>query len=346
MIWSNESPQTPAKIALKWAKDEPKFEIKGGYFDGQVARRRGRRGALEDARQAGAPGLAAHDLPRGADGLRRALIAAARRTSSISSTPASAQLEGGLSRLANLNPVITRSTDSDRRKTTMSISTRSRSSIPHQPHGDQLVELTKTLEDKWGVKAAPVAVAGGRGGRRPAAAAAAEEKTEFTVVLKSGGAQQDPASSRWSARSPASASRTPRTWSTARRRTSRTAFQGRGRGHRQEAQGSRRRGRDQVSPLVRPPSSSTAQICASAIATVAERPGSARAWSIAYGAHLSASVDRAIRRSLAQTGSCPRKRSSTVPSRAVALVGRRYWRLGFLAANSRRSRRASPPWRR
>ena len=50
----------------------------------------------------------------------------------------------------------------------------------------QLVELTKTLEDKWGVKAAPVAMAG------PAAApseapAAAEEKTEFTVVLKSGG---------------------------------------------------------------------------------------------------------------------------------------------------------------
>ncbi|MBP6630997.1 MAG: 50S ribosomal protein L7/L12 [Kofleriaceae bacterium] len=49
-----------------------------------------------------------------------------------------------------------------------------------------LVNLTKTLEDKWGVKAAPVAVAGGAA---PAAAAApAEEKTEFTVVLKNGGA--------------------------------------------------------------------------------------------------------------------------------------------------------------
>jgi large subunit ribosomal protein L7/L12 len=51
-----------------------------------------------------------------------------------------------------------------------------------------LVNLTKSLEDKWGVKAAPVAVAaapsGGGGG---AAAAPAEEKTEFTVVLKSGG---------------------------------------------------------------------------------------------------------------------------------------------------------------
>jgi large subunit ribosomal protein L7/L12 len=50
----------------------------------------------------------------------------------------------------------------------------------------QLVNLTKSLEDKWGVKAAPVAIAGAAG---PAAAAAApvEEKTEFTVVLKAAG---------------------------------------------------------------------------------------------------------------------------------------------------------------
>lgn len=53
----------------------------------------------------------------------------------------------------------------------------------------ELVQLTKALEDKWGVKAAPVAVAAAAG---PAAAAApaAEEKTEFTVVLKSGGANK------------------------------------------------------------------------------------------------------------------------------------------------------------
>ena len=51
----------------------------------------------------------------------------------------------------------------------------------------EIVNLTKTLEDKWGVKAAPVAIAGGAA---PAAEAApkAEEKTEFTVVLKSKGA--------------------------------------------------------------------------------------------------------------------------------------------------------------
>ena len=55
-----------------------------------------------------------------------------------------------------------------------------------------LVALTNALEDKWGVKAAPVAVAAAAapvaGGG--AAAAAAEEKTEFTVVLKNGGANK------------------------------------------------------------------------------------------------------------------------------------------------------------
>ena len=54
-----------------------------------------------------------------------------------------------------------------------------------------LVTLTKTLEDKWGVKAAPVAVAApGGGGGGGAAPAPVEEKTEFTVVLKSGGANK------------------------------------------------------------------------------------------------------------------------------------------------------------
>lgn len=51
-----------------------------------------------------------------------------------------------------------------------------------------LVKLTETLENKWGVKAAPVAVAGVAG---PAAAAAPEEEqTEFTVILKGAGAQK------------------------------------------------------------------------------------------------------------------------------------------------------------
>ncbi len=50
----------------------------------------------------------------------------------------------------------------------------------------QIVQLTKSLEDKWGVKAAPVAVAS----TAVAAAdgpAAVEEQTEFTVVLKAAG---------------------------------------------------------------------------------------------------------------------------------------------------------------
>ncbi|MGE0551022.1 MAG: 50S ribosomal protein L7/L12 [Kofleriaceae bacterium] len=55
-----------------------------------------------------------------------------------------------------------------------------------------LVNLTKSLEDKWGVKAAPVAVAAppAAGGAAAGGAAAAEEKTEFTVVLKNGGANK------------------------------------------------------------------------------------------------------------------------------------------------------------
>ena len=36
VIWSNEIPQTPAQLALKWAKDEPKFNIKGGYYEGTL----------------------------------------------------------------------------------------------------------------------------------------------------------------------------------------------------------------------------------------------------------------------------------------------------------------------
>ena len=53
----------------------------------------------------------------------------------------------------------------------------------------QIAELIKTLEDKWGVKAAPVAVAAAAG---PAAAAAApvEEKTEFNVELAEAGANK------------------------------------------------------------------------------------------------------------------------------------------------------------
>jgi large subunit ribosomal protein L7/L12 len=52
----------------------------------------------------------------------------------------------------------------------------------------KLAELVKELEGKWGVSAAPVAVAAAGG---PAAAApAAEEKTEFTVILADGGANK------------------------------------------------------------------------------------------------------------------------------------------------------------
>jgi large subunit ribosomal protein L7/L12 len=53
----------------------------------------------------------------------------------------------------------------------------------------EAAELSKMLEEKWGVSAAaPVAVAAAGGAGAPAAAA--EEKTAFDVVLASAGAQK------------------------------------------------------------------------------------------------------------------------------------------------------------
>jgi large subunit ribosomal protein L7/L12 len=55
----------------------------------------------------------------------------------------------------------------------------------------EAAELSKLLEEKWGVSAAaPVAVAAVAGGAAGGEAAAAEEKTEFDVILASAGAQK------------------------------------------------------------------------------------------------------------------------------------------------------------
>lgn len=54
----------------------------------------------------------------------------------------------------------------------------------------ELVELTKAIQEKWGVSAAPVAVAAGPAVAAPGAAEAApaeEEKTSFDVILKAAG---------------------------------------------------------------------------------------------------------------------------------------------------------------
>ena len=55
----------------------------------------------------------------------------------------------------------------------------------------EAAELSKLLEEKWGVSAAaPVAVAAAGGAAGGAAAAAEEEKTEFDVVLTDAGANK------------------------------------------------------------------------------------------------------------------------------------------------------------
>ena len=54
----------------------------------------------------------------------------------------------------------------------------------------QMAELIKELEDKWGVKAAPAAVAMAGPAAGAAAVEAVEEKTEFDVILKEIGAKK------------------------------------------------------------------------------------------------------------------------------------------------------------
>jgi len=54
----------------------------------------------------------------------------------------------------------------------------------------ELAGLIRTLEDKWGVKAAPVAVAGVVGPAAPAQVEKEPEKTEFDVVLAAAGANK------------------------------------------------------------------------------------------------------------------------------------------------------------
>jgi len=52
----------------------------------------------------------------------------------------------------------------------------------------EAAELSKLLEEKWGVSAAaPVAMAAGAGAAAAAPAEAVEEQTEFTVILTGGG---------------------------------------------------------------------------------------------------------------------------------------------------------------
>ena len=53
----------------------------------------------------------------------------------------------------------------------------------------EIAQFGKFLQERWGVSAAPVAVAAAAGGGG-AAAPEAEEKTEFTVVLKDSGASK------------------------------------------------------------------------------------------------------------------------------------------------------------
>jgi len=54
----------------------------------------------------------------------------------------------------------------------------------------EAAELSKMLQDKWGVSAAAPMMMGAMPSAAPAAAAPVEEKTEFDVILKDAGAKK------------------------------------------------------------------------------------------------------------------------------------------------------------
>ena len=54
----------------------------------------------------------------------------------------------------------------------------------------EIAQFGKFLQERWGVSAAPVAVAAAGAAAGGAAAEATEEKTEFTVILKEAGASK------------------------------------------------------------------------------------------------------------------------------------------------------------
>ena len=54
----------------------------------------------------------------------------------------------------------------------------------------ELVDLSKTLQEKWGVSAAPVAAAAGPVAAEAVAAAPVEEQTEFDAILSEVGSEK------------------------------------------------------------------------------------------------------------------------------------------------------------
>ena len=54
----------------------------------------------------------------------------------------------------------------------------------------EIAQFGKFLQERWGVSAAPVAVAAAGGAAGAAAPAEVEEKTEFSVILKEAGASK------------------------------------------------------------------------------------------------------------------------------------------------------------
>ena len=172
-------PVSAAKVATQYAKDNEKFTVIGGLM-GQTGAGQGVGDGSRDPavarpapRQAHRPAPGARDQDRrraagagGPAGARHRRLRRQRRRLIVIFP----QQHLNLSRnqhMANLEKLV----DDLSALTVLEAS-----------------ELSKLLEEKWGVSAAaPVAVAAAAGGAAAAPAEAAEEQTEFTVVLTGGG---------------------------------------------------------------------------------------------------------------------------------------------------------------
>ena len=188
IAWSYEDPSAAAKVVTTF-KDE-KLKVKAGLIDGNVLDAK----AVENnlAKMPGKNELRAMllaTLQAPAQSLVRLLAAPSQNL--VYALDAKRRKDGGeLPRRRLLPSAASRKDFPDREQEKHQMSLTQDQLVDHLSSMSvmDVANLIKTLEDKWGVKAAPVAVAG------PAAAAAPAEakveQTEFNVELSEAGANK------------------------------------------------------------------------------------------------------------------------------------------------------------
>ena len=220
IIFSYESPSAPAKVVTKFAKDQEKFVLKGGFFEGTVLDAKGVEGLAHDARQ----GRAARDAARDASWRRRQnlvrTLSAGRAELRVPPRRAkSAPARRGQQRYDRQSARATRILENEHGRREHGPDCRP----ALEPHGHadrrahQEARGQVGRQGGSGRRCRPGGRGGGGGGR------GCRRRRPSSPSSSPTPARTRSRSSRRSARSPASASRRPRTWSTARPRRSRKA---------------------------------------------------------------------------------------------------------------------------